>query len=109
MASISEVGRKYPVSPLSGLATLLRDRLRPDLSGRGPLLTVALATHDRGDPSWNQSISALAKNAMGLPGAVASDVLLQWFGLAAWLLPVVLFDWALRLMTGRGLKRLWLK
>ncbi len=102
-------GRKYPVSPLqawrrfaaivSGLAFL----------AAGLWLAAALATHDRGDPSWNQSISAFVKNEMGLPGAEVSDALLQSFGLAAWLLPIVLVDWALRLVTGRGLKRLWLK
>jgi S-DNA-T family DNA segregation ATPase FtsK/SpoIIIE len=46
---------------------------------------------------------------MGVPGAKLADALLQWFGLAAWLVPLVLFDCAARLLLGRGLKRLWLK
>src|SRR5690348_3404240 len=109
MASISEAGRKYSASPLHAWRRFLGIVFGLALMGAGLWLTVALATHDRGDPSWNQAISAYVKNGMGLPGAEASDALLQWLGLAAWLLPVVLIDWGLRLVTGRGLKHLWLK
>ncbi len=109
MASITEADRKFPASPLQAWRRFFAIAFGLAFLAAGLWLLVALATHDRGDPSWNQSISAYVKNGMGLPGAQASDVLLQWLGLAAWLLPIVLFDWALRLVTGRGLKRLWLK
>ena len=109
MASITEAGRKYSPSPLQAWRRFLGIVFGLALLAAGLWLTVALATHDRGDPSWNQAISAYVKNGMGLPGAEASDALLQWLGLAAWLLPVVLIDWGLRLLTGRGLKHLWLK
>jgi DNA segregation ATPase FtsK/SpoIIIE, S-DNA-T family len=109
MASLSDTSRKYVTADgrtwrrflllVAGFACL----------GVGVFLAVALATHDRGDPSWNQAISAVAKNAMGLQGARVSDLLLQWLGAASWLLPVVLLDWALRFLAGRGLKRFWLK
>src|SRR6185312_12300457 len=90
MASITEAGRKYSPSPLHAWRRFLGIVFGLALLGAGLWLTIALATHDRGDPSWNQAISAYVKNGMGLPGAEASDALLQWLGLAAWLLPVVL-------------------
>ena len=109
MASITEAGRKYSASPLHAWRRFFGIVFGLGFLAAGLWLTVALATHDRGDPSWNQSISAYVRNGMGLPGAQVSDALLQWLGLAAWLLPVVVLDWALRLVMGRGLKRLWLK
>src|SRR5579864_1611378 len=109
MVSITEVGRKYVTPSISAWRRFLLT-----VSGLGVLattawLTAAIATYDRGDQSWNQSISAIARNAMGIPGARLSDALLQWFGISAWLLPLVLFDWSARLLLGRGLRRLWLK
>ena len=109
MVSITEVSRKYV-----GSSTSAWRRFLLTVSGLGVLataawVTAALATYDRGDPSWNQSISAITRNAMGMPGARLSDALLQWFGISAWLLPLVLFDWSARLLLGRGLRRLWLK
>ncbi len=110
MASITDAGRKASISSSSpawrrALALLAGFALL----AAGMWLLVALATHDRGDPSWNQSISAIVNNAMGLAGAQVSDALLQTVGLAAWLLPLVLLDWAARLVISRGLKRLWFK
>jgi len=109
MASITDSGRKYSSRDqrswgrfailTSGLVCL----------ALGAFLIAALTSHDPGDPSWNQSINRAAKNLMGLPGARISDLLLQWFGFAAWLLPLVLIDWAVRCIGGRGLKRFWLK
>src|SRR5579864_3718800 len=109
MVSITEVTRKYV-----GSSTSAWRRFLLTVSGLGVLataawVTAAIATYDRGDPSWNQSISAVARNAMGMPGARLSDALLQWFGISAWLLPLVLFDWSARLLLGRGHRRLWLK
>ncbi len=109
MASISEVSRKYTETASHPWRRFLIVATGLSLLGAALWLALALATHDRGDPSWNQSISALVKNSAGLAGARFSDALLQWFGLAAWLLPLILADWAVRLVLGRGLKRLWLK
>ncbi len=73
------------------------------------LLALALATYDRADPSWNHAVDQPVGNALGYFGACLSDGLLQGLGLGAWLLPVVLLDWAVRLLLGRGLARLWLR
>jgi DNA segregation ATPase FtsK/SpoIIIE, S-DNA-T family len=73
------------------------------------LLTLALATYNRADPSWNHAVLGAATNALGLPGARLSDLLLQSIGVGAWLLPLILLDWAVRLLLGRGLKQVWLR
>ncbi len=109
MASITETGRRYAeASPRSWRRAFVTSSGFAFLA-LGAWLAAVLATHDAGDPSWNQSINATAKNLMGLPGARISDLMLQWLGLAAWLLPAVLIDWALRFISGKGLTRFWLK
>ena len=110
MASITESGsRKY-----SGRVDRPWGRFGAVISGLaflafGTFLIAALTSHDPGDPSWNQAIDAPVRNLMGTGGARLSDVLLQWLGFAAWLLPLMLLDWAVRCIGGRGLRRLWLK
>jgi len=73
------------------------------------LLALALATYDRADPSWDHAVAGPVANAVGMAGARGADVLLQALGLGAWLLPIVLLDWSVRLLLGRGLARLWLR
>jgi len=72
-------------------------------------LVAALATYDRNDPSWNHAVSAPPVNLMGYAGACVADALLQTFGAATALLPLVLADWGVRLLAGRFLKRFWMK
>src|ERR1700739_4687379 len=109
MASITDSGRKYSSRDQRrwGRFAILTAGLV--CLALGAFLIAALTSHDPGDPSWNQSINGNAKNMMGLAGARVSDLLLQWLGFAAWLLPLVLIDWAVRCIGGRGLKRFWLK
>jgi S-DNA-T family DNA segregation ATPase FtsK/SpoIIIE len=66
-------------------------------------LSVALLTHDQGDPSLNTATWQPTRNLVGPAGAVASDLLLQGFGLAAGLPVLCLLAWAWRLATQRGL------
>ena len=73
------------------------------------LLALALISYNRGDPSWNHAVDALPSNILGRAGASLSDLLLQSFGLAAALLPVILLYWSVRLLLGRGLTWLWLR
>jgi S-DNA-T family DNA segregation ATPase FtsK/SpoIIIE len=109
MASITDSGRKYSARDQRSWGRFAVVTLGLACGVLGAFLIAALISHDPGDPSWNQSINRAAKNLMGLPGARVSDLLLQWIGFAAWLLPLVLVDWAVRCIGGRGLKRFWLK
>ncbi|HVA15887.1 MAG TPA: DNA translocase FtsK 4TM domain-containing protein [Stellaceae bacterium] len=109
MASITDSGRKFSLGEGHPWRRFAIVTCGTAFLAFGAFLAAALASHQPGDPSWNQSINATARNAMGLEGARFSDLLLQWLGLAAWLLPVVLLDWAVRCIGGRGLRRFWLK
>ncbi len=66
-------------------------------------LVVALVTHDPADPSLNTATDRATRNLTGPAGAVVSDVLIQGFGLAAWLPAAMALGWAWRLATHRGL------
>ncbi|MES2712935.1 MAG: DNA translocase FtsK 4TM domain-containing protein [Pseudomonadota bacterium] len=66
-------------------------------------LAVALVTHDPADPSLNTATDRAARNLTGPAGAIASDVLIQGFGMAAWLPAAMALGWAWRLATHRGM------
>jgi len=62
---------------------------------------VALASFSISDPSFNNATSAAVQNLAGGPGAVASDILLQFFGGAAFLLVAPMMIWgATALLAG---------
>jgi S-DNA-T family DNA segregation ATPase FtsK/SpoIIIE len=64
----------------------------------------ALASFDPLDPAWNTATGRHpASNKIGLVGAFASDLLFQSFGLAAWLLPVLLLWVGIRWLRHRTL------
>ena len=68
-----------------------------------------MLTHSAGDPSFNSSGSGAAGNLIGHPGAYGADLLLQWLGLAAALLPLILLAWAWALLNHRGLSKRFLR
>ena len=72
--------------------------------GFAAALAAALATWTVTDPSLNHATGDPVRNALGTPGAIISDVLMQTIGLATaiFLLPVVLWGW--RLLTGHPLR-----
>ena len=73
------------------------------------LATAALASWSVKDPSFSYATGAPVRNLLGAHGAVAADLLMQLFGLAAiaLVLPVALWGW--RLLTHRRLDRLRLR
>jgi DNA segregation ATPase FtsK/SpoIIIE, S-DNA-T family len=73
------------------------------------LLVLALLTYDPRDPSLNTAIDAAPHNFLGYSGAVLADLLRQSFGLAAFLIPLVLLGWCFRLLLNRPLVSLLLK
>ena len=73
------------------------------------LLTLALLTYDPLDPSLNTAVDTAPHNFLGYSGAILADLLRQSFGLAAFLIPMVLLGWCLRLLLNRPLVSIWLK
>jgi len=73
------------------------------------LLVLALLTYDSRDPSLNTAIDATPHNFIGYSGAVLADLLRQSLGFSAFLIPMVLLGWCLRLLLNRPLISLWPK
>ena len=83
------------LSELAGLALIA-------LAG---VIAVALVSHSAADPSFNSASSNVSANLIGRPGAYGADLLLQWLGLAAALVPAILAAWSWALLRHRGLNR----
>ncbi|MGH7047900.1 MAG: DNA translocase FtsK [Stellaceae bacterium] len=73
------------------------------------LVGAALVSYHPTDPSLDTAIDTVARNFLGRDGAVLADLLRQSLGLAAFVIPLVLFGWSLRLVLDRPLPRLWRK
>ena len=89
------------------LRSLLRRRMAELGAGllalAGLLLLVALATYTAADPSLNTATNRAARNLLGLPGAIAADLMLQGFGLVGALPGLTMLAWAWRIGSHRGL------
>ena len=70
-------------------------------------IAASLATWTVDDPSLSHATDRDPRNALGIPGAIVADLIMQFFGLAAiaLLLPPVV--WAWRLVFGREAKFGW--
>ncbi|GAB4526957.1 MAG: DNA translocase FtsK [Roseibium sp.] len=67
------------------------------------MVAAALATWSVSDPSLNHATGGEVRNALGTPGAILADILMQTIGLATavFLIPLVLWGW--RLLAGHAL------
>ena len=66
----------------------------------------SLGTWNVADPSFSHATDNIITNAMGYPGAVVADLLMQFFGLSSVILLVPAVAWALWLIFARGVDRL---
>jgi S-DNA-T family DNA segregation ATPase FtsK/SpoIIIE len=66
---------------------------------------VALASWSAPDPSLSHATAAHVRNLLGVPGAIAADLLMQLIGLASIALIVPIAVWGWRLLTHRSLDR----
>ena len=73
------------------------------------LVAAALFSYSPQDPSLDTAIDSAAHNFLGHDGAVLADILHQSLGLAAFVIPLVLFGWSLRLLLDRPLRSFWRK
>ena len=71
------------------------------------LLFLSLFTYDPRDGSLNTAVDAMPHNFLGHDGAVLADLLWQSFGLACFLIPILLLVWSFRLMLHRPLRSTW--
>jgi S-DNA-T family DNA segregation ATPase FtsK/SpoIIIE len=74
------------------------------LAGAGAA-AAALATWNVGDPSFSHATDAVVTNAMGYPGAVFSDIAMQFFGLASVAALAPALCWAGLLFAGSAIER----
>ena len=66
----------------------------------------SLGTWNVADPSFSHATSNPISNAMGYPGAVVSDLLMQFFGLSSVIVLVPAMAWALWFIAARGVDRM---
>jgi len=64
----------------------------------GLYLMAALASYNVNDPSFNTATTAAPTNWLGAPGAYVADLLMQSFGLAAFILAFPLVSWGASLI-----------
>ena len=91
----------------------MREFVRRRLEQAGGLLLIALtgaaglalATWSVQDPSLSHATSAPVRNLLGAPGAIAADLIMQLFGVAAVALLVPIAVWGFRLLFRRPLDR----
>ena len=69
------------------------------------LLCLALLTYNPGDPSLDTAAAEPPRNYLGHFGALVADLVLQYLGLAAYLLPAVMLGWAFGLLLQHPLRR----
>jgi len=65
----------------------------------------SLATWNVADPSFSHATDNVVTNAMGYPGAVIADILMQFLGLGSVVALVPAAAWALFLVMARGIDR----
>src|SRR5260370_1193865 len=96
-----------------GLRDVVRRRLR-EMAGAALivaaiLLTAALASWSVHDPSLSHATVNPVRNLIGLPGAIAADLMMQLLGLGALALVLPIAVWGWRLASHRRLRREWLR
>ncbi|MHB1206022.1 MAG: DNA translocase FtsK, partial [Rhodospirillaceae bacterium] len=79
------------------------------VAASGMAVLLALLTYAPDDPSFDTATAAGAQNALGYPGAVVADVLLQAVGVGAGVLGIAVLAWGIRLMRGEAVTWLWLR
>ncbi|PHS78944.1 MAG: cell division protein FtsK [Rhodospirillaceae bacterium] len=85
-----------------------------ELTGAGLVVlgcgyAAALATYSPADASLNSATDGPTLNLLGQPGAMVSDLMVQSFGLAAFLPAFAIITWGILLIRKRGIPQLWLR
>ena len=75
--------------------------------GLGVFISVALASYNTADPSFNRAAAVDTSNRMGHLGAYVTDPLIQFFGLSSVIFAVVPLILGLRCIKGGHVSYLW--
>ncbi len=76
----------------------------------GLFLFLSLASYDVSDSSWNTAgQTEHFENFMGQYGAFSSDILVQLFGVGAWVLPMAFMVWGYRIWQRENFKSISLR
>lgn len=67
-------------------------------------LIIALVSASSSDPSLNVATDNEVKNLLGARGAITADILFNFFGIMAFLLPLALASWSYRFLIHIGLR-----
>ncbi len=77
----------------------------------GLLLLISLVSYNPFDPSFSTFSSEVMKisNWSGKVGSYSSDLLIQWFGIGAFLIPLIFFSQAFLSFRGLGIRKILLR
>jgi DNA segregation ATPase FtsK/SpoIIIE-like protein len=92
--------------PAGFVARLVRRLAGLAMLAGAAFAVAALATWNVADPSFSHATDAPVTNAMGYPGAVFSDLAMQFYGLSSLAALVPGIIWGVLLASGRGVDRL---
>ncbi len=80
---------------------LTREAVALIVMGMAALLFLALYSYQPADPSFNHATSADASNLLGVVGSYSADFFYQLFGLASWVIGLLVVVVAFRIATNR--------
>jgi len=75
----------------------------------GVFLAISFITYSPNDPSFDFATGGHVRNFMGRSGAYIASPLLQFFGLACFVLALAPFIWGIMIVTAKPIRFLWLK
>nr|WP_233560012.1 DNA translocase FtsK 4TM domain-containing protein [Oleomonas cavernae] len=104
----SEKLRLFPAAFGRAVQSRLAEIMGLGLFALATGLGLALVSYSSGDASFNVETDAPTRNLIGPLGSHVADLAIQWLGIAAGLLPLILLAWAWRLFSHRGLRLWWL-
>ncbi|NRB10536.1 MAG: DNA translocase FtsK 4TM domain-containing protein [Rickettsiaceae bacterium] len=73
------------------------------------ILTISLVSYDQHDPSFSLVTNQQPKNLLGYFGSHLSDILYQFIGLSALIIPLCLFSWAVIMYKNDKVRLMLLK
>jgi S-DNA-T family DNA segregation ATPase FtsK/SpoIIIE len=93
----------------SDLGKWLREALGALLIAAAAVAVLALSSFSAADPSFDHATGGAVANLLGRPGAYGAELLLQFFGLGAVAVALLIGAWGWRLTWNRPFRLPWLR